>query len=96
VPSDATWWLARTSRAAMMALHLEGVIFNRRWTPPKRLQPWEGPFSGAERRLPQHPVAAAERRAARKRWRLRQANRARETAKLAAERDAAAGGDVAA
>jgi hypothetical protein len=44
--------------------------------------------------LPQHPRVAAERAAARKRWRLRQTNRAREAATLAAERDAAAGGDV--
>ena len=46
------------------------------------------------KRLPQHARVAAERAAARKRWRLRQTNRAREAATLAAERDAAAGGDV--
>ena len=77
-----------------MALHLEGVIFRRKWKPPK-LQAWEGPFPDPTQRLPQHPVVAAERAAARKRWRLRQANRARETA-IAAERDDAAGADIAA
>jgi hypothetical protein len=77
-------------KTALMALHLEGVIFKRRWTPPKKLRPWEGPFSGAEERLPQHPVVAAERRAARLRWRERR--RARGAAKLAAQRDDAAGG----
>jgi hypothetical protein len=78
--SGATWYMTRSTRASLMALHLEGVVFRRKWKPP-RLRPWEGPFSGAER-LPQHPVVAAERRAACKRWRLRQANRARESAKL--------------
>jgi hypothetical protein len=39
------------------------------------------------------PPSAA---AARKRWRLRHANRVRETAKRAAQRDDAAGADVAA
>jgi hypothetical protein len=95
LPSGASWWMARTARSAMMALHLEGVTFKRRWTAPKRLRPWEGPFSGAEKRLPQHPEVAAERAAARRRWRLRQASRACETAKSAAEPDGAAGGDIA-
>jgi hypothetical protein len=81
LPSGAAWYMARSARAALMALHLEGVVFRRKWKPP-RLKPWEGPFNGSERRLPQHPVVAAERAAACKRWRLRQANRARETAKL--------------
>lgn len=27
----------------MMALHLSGVVFRRKWKPP-RLKPWEGPF----------------------------------------------------
>ena len=71
LPSGASWWMARSARAAMMALHLEGVVFRRKWKPP-RLKPWEGPFSGTERRLPQHPLVAAERVAARRRWRERQ------------------------
>jgi len=95
LPSGATWWMARSARAALMALHLEGVIFRRKWKPP-RLEPWEGPFADPTRRLPQAPEVAAERAAARKRWRLRQANRACQTAKLAAERDDAAGTDIAA
>jgi hypothetical protein len=62
--------MARSARAAMMALHLEGVVFRRNWKPP-RLRPWEGPFVGTEKRLPQHPQVANERRAARRRWRER-------------------------
>jgi hypothetical protein len=76
-----------SARAALMAL--EGVIFRRKWKPP-RLKPWEGPFADPTRRLPQAPEVAGERAAARKRWRLRQANRTREIAKSAAERDGAA------
>ena len=93
--AGATWWMARSARAALMALHLSGVVFRRKWKPP-RLKPWEGPFADPTRRLPQAPDVAAERAAARKRWRLRQTNRARDTAALTAERDDAAGGDIAA
>jgi hypothetical protein len=71
LPAGADWWLARSARAALMALHLSGVVFRRRWKPP-RLQPWEGPFADPDRRLPQAPDVAARRRAARRRWRLRQ------------------------
>jgi len=35
---------AARSRAALMALHLSGVVFRRRWKSP-RLKPWEGPFA---------------------------------------------------
>jgi hypothetical protein len=59
-----------------------------------RLKPWEGPFADPRRRLPQAPDVAAQRRAARRRWRMRA--RAREAAKLAMERDNAAGDDIAA
>jgi hypothetical protein len=61
-----------------------------RWKPP-----WEGPFADPTRRLPQAPEVAAERAVARKRWRLRQANRARDC-RAAAERDDATDADVAA
>jgi hypothetical protein len=70
--AGATWWMARSARAAMMALHLSGVVFRRRWKPP-RLKPWEGPFADPTRRLPQAPDVAARRRAARQRWRIAQA-----------------------
>jgi hypothetical protein len=91
--AGATWWMARSARAAMMALHLSGVVFRRRWKPP-RLKPWEGPFADPTQRLPQAPDVAARRRTARRRWRARQ--RVREAAKLAAARDDAAGDDIAA
>ena len=71
LPAAATWWMARSARAALMALHLSGVEFRRHWKPP-RLQPWEGPFADPTQRLPQAPDVAARRRAARRRSRERQ------------------------
>jgi hypothetical protein len=71
LPSGASCWMARSARAAQMALHLSGVIFRRKWRPP-RLKPWEGPFADPMRRLPQAPDVAARRRAARRRSRERQ------------------------
>jgi len=44
------WWMARSARAAMVALHLSGVVFQRKWEPP-RLEPWEGPFADPTQRL---------------------------------------------
>jgi hypothetical protein len=80
--AGATWWMARSARAAMMALHLSGVVFRRRWKPP-RLKPYEGPFADPTQRLPQARDVAARRRAARRRWRARQ--RRRETSPHALE-----------
>jgi hypothetical protein len=51
----------REARAALMALHLSGVVFRRRWKAP-RLKPWEGPFADPTRRLPRAPNVAARRR----------------------------------
>ncbi len=70
LPAGATWWMARSARAALMALHLSGVVFRRQWKPP-RLKPWEGPFADPTQRLPQAPDVAARRRAARRRWQAR-------------------------
>jgi hypothetical protein len=78
------WWLARSPRACLLALHLSGVPLVK-WTPPSRLQGWEGPFKNPHARLPQHPTVARERREARKRSRERK----REAAQLAAARDGA-------
>ena len=44
--------MARSARAALMALHLSGVGFRRRWK-PTRLELWEGPFADPNQRLPQ-------------------------------------------
>jgi VRR-NUC domain len=93
LPAGAGWIMARSARAAMVGLQRAGVKFRRPWKPPP-LEPWEGPFSDPNQRLPQEPGVRAERRAAQHRWRERQ--RARKAAKLAAERDDAAGGDMAA
>ena len=86
LPVGADWWLARSARAALIALHLSGAVFRRKWKPP-RLKPFEGPFADPNERLPQAPNVAAQRRVARRRGRLG----AREATKLAAERDDAAG-----
>ena len=75
------WFMARSARAALTALHRSGVPFRRPWRPVP-LHAWEGPFSGAERRLPQHPEVAARQRETCRRWRQRK--RARELAAQAA------------
>jgi hypothetical protein len=93
VKVGCSWWMCRTARSALTALHIENVPFRRRWKKP-RLAKWEGPFNGTELRLPQHPQVAAERRAAQQRY--RQSQRARKAAKLAAERGDVAGADNAA
>jgi hypothetical protein len=85
-------YLARSAAAALEALRRSNVPFRRCWEPPP-LAAWEGPFSDPYRRLPQHPEVAAQRRAAQRAWRERH-KRAREAAKLAAEREAAAGDDI--
>jgi hypothetical protein len=77
--------VVRSARAALMTLHLSGVVFRRKWEPPQ-LQPWEGPFSDPTQRLPQHPRVARERAEAKARYRLRRAMREREAAELPAER----------
>jgi hypothetical protein len=77
------WWLARTPRAFLIALHRSGVPLIR-WNPPKKLARWEGPFENPHARLPQHPAVARERAAAQQRYRQRR--REREAARLAAER----------
>jgi hypothetical protein len=73
------WWMARSARAALVALHRSGVEFRRPWKPPS-LQPWEGPFTGAERRLPQHPAVAARQREYARCWRERKRARVLEAA----------------
>ena len=90
LPVGIAWWLARSPRAALAALRRSGIAFRREWKEPQ-LAKWEGPFENPHARLPQHPRVAAQRAAARKRWRLRQMNRARETAALPIASDDAAG-----
>jgi hypothetical protein len=86
MPVGARWWMARSARAAMMALHLSGVVFRRKWKPPQP-EPWEGPFADPTQRLPQHPIVAAQKREEKRRYRLRKEIREREAAQRAAERD---------
>jgi hypothetical protein len=85
LPTGAKWLMARTARAAMTALHHEGVPFCQPWT-PSELEPWEGPFFDPTRRLPQHPEVAAERREAARRYRLRREIREREAGMVAQRR----------
>jgi len=92
--AGADWYCVRSATAALVALRLSNVPFRREWKPPE-LQAWQGPFTDPDKRLPQAPEVAAQRREAQRAWRERR-KRAREAAKLAAERDNAAGGDLAA
>jgi hypothetical protein len=91
--AGADWYLVRSAPAALEALRRSNVPFRRRWQTPQ-LADWMGPFIDPFRRLPQHPQIAAQRRASQRAWRERQ--RARKAAKLAAERDDAAGDNIAA
>jgi hypothetical protein len=95
LPVGARWWMARSARAAMMALHLSGVVFRRKWKPPQQ-KPWEGPFADPTQRLPQHPMVAAQKREEKRRYRLRKEICEREAARPAAERDDGVGDDIAA
>jgi len=38
------WWLCRTARAVLLALHCSGIPL-RSYTPPDELDDWEGPFA---------------------------------------------------
>jgi hypothetical protein len=96
--AGCVWWQCDSANSAMWALRKSGVRFRvianedgtvERWKQP-RLADWENPRTDPRERRPAHP----EVRAARKLWRERR--RAAREAALAAERDAAAGGDIAA
>jgi hypothetical protein len=73
------WWMVRSARAALVALHRSGVKF-RRWKRFK-LASWEGPFADPTQRLPMAPDVAARLKIARWRW---QANYKARRAALAA------------
>ena len=77
------WWLCRTARAFLLALHLSGIPL-RNYTPPAKLEPFAGPFPDPYARLPMHPAVRHERQAAARRYRERR--RQREAAMLVAER----------
>ena len=61
--------MARSVRAALTALHRSGVPFRAPWKPPSDLREWEGPFTGEEKRAPQHPLVREKQREACRRWR---------------------------
>jgi hypothetical protein len=96
------WFECRSAAAAMVAIAASGLRFRtivhpdgtvERWKRP-RLAKWEKPRSDPSEPRPQHPEVAAQRRVARRRSLERK--REKETANLAAERDDAEGGDIAA
>jgi hypothetical protein len=100
--AGAEWWECRSAHAAMWALRKSGVRFRtfvhddgttERWRQPW-LARWLKPRRDPSEPRPTAPDMAAQRREARRRARERQ--RACKAAKLAAERDDAAGGDIAA
>jgi hypothetical protein len=66
--AGAEWWMVRSARAGLAALCRSGVIFLRPLREPA-LGAWEGPFTGAERRLPSHPQVAAAQSAYNRVWR---------------------------
>jgi hypothetical protein len=93
------WFECRSAAAAMVAIAASGMRFRtivhpdgtvERWKRP-RLANWEKPRSDPSEPRPQHPEVAAQRRAARQRWRERQ-KAARQTVRLAE----ATGDDIAA
>jgi hypothetical protein len=69
VAAGARWWMARSVGAALTALHRSGVPFRAPWKPPSDLREWEGPFTGEEKRAPQHPLVREKQREACRRWR---------------------------
>jgi hypothetical protein len=69
------WWMARSARAALVALHRSGVTFKRRWREPAKLRSWEGPFCCLDPPPPVAPEALAARRLAKQRWRAQQRER---------------------
>ncbi len=73
-------YVARSAAAALEALRQSNVPFRRSWQPPQPLADWEGPFimTDQQRRLPQAPEVAEQRRAQQRAWRERQ--RARKNA----------------
>jgi hypothetical protein len=69
VAAGCDWWMARSPRAALLGLRRSGVPFRRPWKEPATLCAWEGPFTGEEKRLPQHPLVREKQRLACRRWR---------------------------
>ena len=70
VGMGCSWFMARSARAALVALLRAGVPFRELWEVP-RLEPWEGPWEDPAQRLPQHPEIAAQSRAANARYRTK-------------------------
>jgi hypothetical protein len=68
VGMGCSWFMARSARAALVALLRAGVPFREPWKVP-RLEPWEGPWEDPTQRLPQHPEIAAQSREANARYR---------------------------
>jgi len=68
------WWLARSARAALLALHRSRIPL-RNYTPPDKLAAWEGPFADPHARLPQHPAVRAKARIAAAQYRERRRER---------------------
>jgi hypothetical protein len=85
--AGGAWWLIRSARAGLVALHRSGVEFRsyagRRWKPPV-LPAWEEPVADPEQPTVWHPAVLRQWRADKARWRERQ--REREAAMQAAER----------
>ncbi len=88
------WFLVRTARAALVALHGVGIRFRRPWKTPV-LEPWEQPVSDTAQPMVWHPEVLRQWREDKKRRRSRERQRACKAANLAAASDDAAGDDSA-
>jgi VRR-NUC domain-containing protein len=81
------WFMARSVRAAMVALKRSHVPFRKPYREPERLAAWEGPFGPEVTKFPCHPRTLQKRREARARRR----ERLRELGVVAPRREASAG-----
>jgi hypothetical protein len=86
LPTGAGWLMARSARSATTGVFFSGVPLRRKWRAP-RLAAWERPIFDPTRRVPLHPIVAAERREEQRRYRLRKEMRDRQARSIgAAER----------
>jgi hypothetical protein len=82
------WFLVRTARAGLVALHRSRVPFRRPWTPPV-LEAWEKPVTDPTQPMVWHPAVLHQWREDKKQQRERQ--RAREISKPLGDQEMATG-----
>jgi hypothetical protein len=81
--AGAKWFLTRSARAALTALHRSGVVFRHPWR-PLPLPPWQGPFPDPTKKMPWAPSVLAQ-------WKQeKREQRQRYLARITTQRSAAA------